>query len=70
MKQIERVMVVNSLEEMCDLMCGAPEPDNDEHEFCLRCGRKLKTPENRMRGYGNICYKKVSSNIGKTKKLF
>lgn len=65
MKQLERVMVVNSLEEMCDLMCGSVE--EDEHEYCLRCGRKLKTLENRIRGYGNICYKKIhTENINKT----
>lgn len=28
--RIEREMVVSSLEEMCDLMCGAPEEDYDE----------------------------------------
>ena len=29
-----------------------------EHEFCLRCGRRLKTMENRIRGYGDTCFKK------------
>ena len=28
--RIEREMVVDSLEEMCDLMCGRPEDDYDE----------------------------------------
>ena len=32
-----------------------------EHEFCLRCGRRLKTIENRIRGYGEICFKKRKS---------
>lgn len=31
----------------------------DDHEFCLRCGRRLKNPVARERGYGNICYKKM-----------
>lgn len=38
-----------------------------DHEYCLRCGRKLKNPEARERGYGNICYKKVQFT---GKKLF
>ena len=30
-----------------------------DHEFCLRCGRKLKNQQARERGYGNICFKKL-----------
>ena len=30
-----------------------------EHEFCLRCGRKLKSPEARQSGYGPVCRKKM-----------
>lgn len=30
-----------------------------EHEHCLRCGRKLRTAEARLRGYGLICFKKM-----------
>ena len=29
-----------------------------EHEYCLRCGRKLKNPNTRILGYGIVCYKK------------
>lgn len=29
-----------------------------EHTICIRCGRKLKTPESRKLGFGAICYKK------------
>lgn len=29
-----------------------------EYEYCLRCGRKLKSHESRMIGYGTICLKK------------
>lgn len=29
-----------------------------EYNYCLRCGRKLKSKENRYRGYGNVCYEK------------
>lgn len=58
--------VVNTLEEMCDLMCNNILPK--EHKYCLRCGRKLKTPENRLRGYGKICWLKIQKN--KRRKLF
>ena len=29
---------------------------------CLRCGRKLKTPEAQERGYGNVCWNKHLTN--------
>lgn len=29
-----------------------------EHEFCLRCGRRLKNSLARELGYGVVCYKK------------
>lgn len=35
------------------------EKENTEHEYCLRCGRKLRTQEARLRGYGLICFKKM-----------
>ena len=28
------------------------------YKYCLRCGRRLKTPEARLRGYGKRCYEK------------
>lgn len=31
---------------------------NKEHLICLRCGRKLKNPEYKQRGYGKICWEK------------
>ena len=39
-----------------------------EYDRCLRCGRKLKSPENRKIGYGPICLKKSQNK--RTKKLF
>lgn len=30
-----------------------------DHEFCLRCGRKLKSPIAREKGYGAVCEKKM-----------
>lgn len=29
-----------------------------EFSHCLRCGRKLKNPDARKRGFGDICYAK------------
>ena len=30
-----------------------------EYDKCLRCGKKLKTPISRKRGYGEECYNKM-----------
>ena len=40
-----------------------------EHEYCLRCGRKLKSVENRQRGMGKVCWEK-SQQILIQKPLF
>lgn len=29
-----------------------------EYNYCLRCGRKLKSKQSRLRGFGDNCYKK------------
>lgn len=42
--------------------------DNKEHEFCLRCGRKLKNPVAREKGYGTVCEKKM--RVEKSRRLF
>ena len=42
--------------------------EKKDHEFCLRCGRKLKNPIAREKGYGLICEKKMK--IDSSKKLF
>lgn len=42
--------------------------DKKDHEFCLRCGRKLKNPAAREKGYGMICEKKM--RLADTHKLF
>ena len=39
-----------------------------EFDRCLRCHRKLKTPENRLRGMGKICWEK--SHLEQSKRLF
>ena len=42
----------------------------EEHKYCLLCGRELKNPETKIIGYGPICYKKMTDNNRRTKKLF
>lgn len=39
------------------------------HKYCLRCGRKLKNPEARIRGFGIVCYNKMKLEKQK-KRLF
>ena len=39
-----------------------------DHEFCLRCGRKLKNPVAREKGYGTVCEKKM--RVEKSRRLF
>ena len=29
-----------------------------EYNYCIRCGRRLKSQENRIRGMGKVCYEK------------
>ena len=29
-----------------------------QYKYCLRCGRKLKKPENVVRGMGKVCWEK------------
>lgn len=41
---------------------------NKDHEYCLRCGRKLKKPEARELGYGKTCYRKLM--VSASNKLF
>lgn len=37
-----------------------PEQENKrEYYRCLRCGRALKNPEYRLRGFGKVCWEKV-----------
>ena len=66
---INRTVVVDTLEQMCDLMCGGTEQINEEHDRCLRCGRKLKNSNARLLGYGTICYNKIRTDSMK-KSLF
>lgn len=42
--------------------------ENKDHEFCLRCGRRLKNPKARQIGYGVVCERKVK--IESDRKLF
>lgn len=46
-----------------------PEENND-HEFCLRCGRKLKNPRARRIGFGAVCERKAIREYEKSRQLF
>lgn len=35
-----------------------------EHDYCLRCGRKLKNPIAREKGYGAVCERKLKTEKG------
>ena len=39
-----------------------------EHDYCLRCGRKLKNPIAREKGYGAVCERKMT--VERSKHLF
>ena len=32
------------------------------YKYCLRCGRKLKRPENVVRGMGKVCWEKSKTD--------
>lgn len=42
----------------------------EKHQFCLRCGRKLKKEEAKKLGYGPTCWKKLEEERNKKHKLF
>lgn len=42
--------------------------EKKDHEYCLRCGRKLKNQKARESGYGAVCIKKMK--VDNTRKLF
>ena len=43
---------------------------NEEYDRCLRCHRKLKNPEARKRGFGDVCWNKIKKVTGGDKRLF
>lgn len=58
---------VNTLEEMCSLMCDNVIPTRQT--TCRRCGRKLRSPEAIEIGMGPTCWRKWQ-NEDNHKKLF
>ena len=42
---------------------------NKQYDKCLRCGRKLKNEEARIRGFGTVCWEKYKNEI-EYKELF
>ena len=59
---------IDNLEDMCKLMCDNELPKKI-YKYCLRCGRKLKNPEARIRGFGMVCYNKMKQEKQK-RRLF
>ena len=57
--------VITNQAQLCDLMCDNIVPK--EHEFCLRCGRKLKSTKARELGYGPVCFKLKDTRFHKIK---
>lgn len=41
-----------------------------EFNYCLRCHRKLKDVDARIRGYGKVCWEKRSENKNNLSPLF
>ena len=52
---------VNSLEDMCSLMCDNKLPQHSIKR-CIRCGRPLTTPEAIAKGYGKTCERKLKAD--------
>lgn len=50
MSKIEANMVENGIEDKSKQIL---------YKYCLRCGRRLKSEEARMRGMGKICAEKM-----------
>lgn len=63
MQNIPTILLTDTLNET-----EKSSKDISDYEFCLRCGRKLKNPENRLRGMGKICWEK--SHLEQSKRLF
>ena len=39
----------------------------EAEERCIKCGRRLKTPQSKVLGYGPLCYKKLMMERSKEK---
>lgn len=46
------------ISEKNTLWAGEESQKTKEYDRCIRCGRKLKNPEYRQRGYGAVCWEK------------
>ena len=40
------------------------------HKYCLRCGRRLISLENRKRGMGKVCWEKSQTEVPRKHLLF
>ena len=39
----------------------------ESEERCIKCGRRLKTPQSKVLGYGQLCYKRLMQERSKEK---
>lgn len=55
---------------MSMLTIRSPKEDENgaEHEYCIRCGRKLKNAESRKLGLGKVC--EMKWKLQQTNRLF
>lgn len=44
---------------MCTMDIEKTKKLDKEYQYCLRCGRKLRTVEAKMRGRGKVCAEKA-----------
>lgn len=59
--KVPREVQINSLEDMCSLMCDNCLPDPEPiYSHCIRCGKPLFSAESRAKGYGKTCEKKAN----------
>ena len=55
---------------MSESMRKEQSTDQKTYQFCLRCGKKLVSPENRERGMGKVCWEKSKVEKNKQHQLF
>lgn len=46
------------------------EETKQEYVYCLRCGKRLHSEENKKRGMGKVCWEKTQAEHNKMQRLF
>ena len=44
--------------------------ENTEYIYCLRCGKRLRNVDAKIRGMGKVCWEKSQTEKSKLQKLF